>query len=216
MGQKISAKAARLNLTKGWSSLWFAEGDQYSKQLHEDLKIRSYVKEKLKMAGLDRVEIIRSLNSIVVNAYVARPGVAIGRGGEGIDILKKELKKRVKGDIEVKINEVKKPELSAQVIARNIADAIEKRQSPKKIMAMEKEKAIQGGAKGIKIKIAGRIGGAEIARSITTHEGPVPLQTLKADIDYSEEIAATANAGLMGVKVWVYKGERAANAEVEK
>ncbi len=204
---KMSAKAMRLGLSRSWNSLWYAEGKRYADQLHEDLKIKAYVKKKMSIAGLDKIEVVRSLNSLIVNVYVARPGVAIGRGGEGIDILKKELSKMVKADVEIKVNEVKKPELSANVIARSIADGIEKRQAPKKLMAIEKEKARQAGAKGIRIMVSGRIGGAEIARSIVAQDGPVPLQTLKADIDYAEEVASTANAGLMGVKVWVYKGE---------
>lgn len=206
MGQKISATALRLGINKTWNSLWYSEGTKYRDQLHQDLAIRKYITQKLSMAGLEKVEIARSMNSVVVTAYVARPGVAIGRGGKGIDEMKMELTRKYKVPIELKINEVKKSELSARVIARAIADGIEKRMAPKKLMEAEREKAIQAGAKGLKIVISGRIGGSDIARSINAKYGSVPLQTLRADIDFAEEVAETTTAGLLGVKVWIYKG----------
>lgn len=205
MSQKISATAMRLGNRNTWKSLWFATGKNYTEQLHQDIAIRDYMTKKLRAAGLEKVEISRSMNSLTVNAYVARPGVAIGRGGKGIDEIKKILNRKYKTPIDIKINEVKKPDLSARIIARNIADGIERRMSPKKLMEIEKEKAIQSGAKGVKIIISGRIGGREIARSIKTQEGSIPLQTIRADIDFSREVAATTNAGLYGVKVWVHK-----------
>ncbi|MFH1547178.1 MAG: 30S ribosomal protein S3 [bacterium] len=205
MGQKISATAMRLGIKGTWKSLWYAKGQNYTDQLHQDIAIREYMTKKLSSAGLEKVEISRSMNDVTVNAYVARPGVAIGRGGKGIDEIKKELTKKYKVPIEIKINELKKANLSARVIARSIADGIEKRMAPKKLMETEKEKAVQAGAKGVKIMISGRIGGSDIARSIKAQEGPVPLQTLRADIDFAEEVAATTNAGLYGVKVWVYR-----------
>ncbi len=205
MGKKMSATALRLGINKTWSSLWYADKKEYQKNLHQDLKIRDYIRKKLNAAGLDKVEILRSLNNVLVNVFVARPGVAIGRGGEGIDQIKKELSRLLQMPVEIKINEVKKAQLSARVIARNIADGIEKRQVPKKLMTKEKDAAMQAGALGVRIMVGGRIGGAEIARTISMKEGPVPLQTLRANIDFAEEVAQTANAGLMGVKVWVYR-----------
>lgn len=207
MGQKMSATAMRLGNRNTWKSLWYAGGKAYKEQLHQDIEIRNYITKKLSVAGLDKVEISRSMNNITVNVYVARPGVAIGRGGKGIDDLKNELMKKYKVPIDIKINEVKKADLSARVIARSIADGIEKRMAPKKLMEAEKEKAVQAGAKGVKIMISGRIGGNDIARSIKVQEGPVPLQTIRADIDFAEEVAQTTNAGLLGVKVWVYREE---------
>jgi small subunit ribosomal protein S3 len=207
MAQKMNANAMRLGVGKTWDSLWYADGEKYKNQLHQDIEIRKYLKEKLSMAGLDKIEITRSMNNLDVNVFVARPGVAIGRGGKGIDEIKKVLAKKYKTPIDIKINEVKKAELSARVIARTIADGIEKRMSPKKMMENEKDKAVQAGAKGVKIIISGRIGGSDIARSIKAQEGPVPLQTIRADIDYAEEVASTTNAGLFGVKVWIYKEE---------
>lgn len=207
MAQKINAKAMRLGVGKTWDSLWYADGSKYKDQLHQDIEIRNYLTEKLNIAGLDKIEITRSMNNVTVNVFVARPGVAIGRGGKGIDEIKKQLTRKYKTPIDIKINEVKKADLSARIIARSIADGIEKRMSPKRLMENEKEKAIQAGAKGVKIQISGRIGGSEIARSVKVHEGPVPLQTIRADIDYAHEVAATTNAGLFGVKVWVFNKE---------
>ena len=205
MSQKINAIAHRLNLTKDWKSLWYAEGKMYTEQLHQDLELRKMVAGRLSRAGLDKIEIARSLKKVVVNVYVSRPGVAIGRGGEEIDKLKSDVVKKFKINIDIKINEVKDPDLSARILARNIADGIERRQSPKRMMIAEKERAMQGGAKGVKIVVSGRVGGNDIARTITEKEGPVPLQTLRADIDFATEVAATVNAGLIGVKVWVYR-----------
>ncbi len=213
MAQKMSAIAMRLGSGKTWSSLWYAEREKYTQQLHQDISIRKYLTQKLSMAGLARVEIHRSMNNVTVNVYVARPGVAIGRGGKGIDEIKNELTKKYKIPIDIKINEVRKSELSARVIARTIADGIERRMSPKKLMETEKEKAIQAGAKGVKIVISGRIRGNDIARSIKAHEGPVPLQTIRADIDFAKEVASTANAGLLGVKVWIYKCDELEESE---
>jgi len=162
----------------------------------------------MKDAGLDSIKINKSLNKIEVIAYVARPGVAIGRGGEGIDALQKELRRLSKADVELKVREVKKSDLSARIVARSIADGIERRQPSKLLVQSAKEKVMQSGAKGLRIWVSGRINNASQARTVKATAGSVPAQTLRADVDYANEIAKTMDAGLMGVKVWIYKGEK--------
>ena len=157
---------------------------------------------------IDRVEINRFANKVEVIVYVARPGVAIGRGGEGIDKLQKELKRSTRADIEVKIREVKKADISASIIARGIADGIERRQPSKLLVQSAKEKAMMAGAKGLRIWVSGRINNASQARTVKVTAGSVPAQTFKADIDYAAETAKTIDAGLMGIKVWIYKGNK--------
>lgn len=205
MGNKINPTAARLGINKTWNSVWYADKKNFASELDADLKLRKAVRKALVQAGLDRINIYKYSNRIDIEAYVARPGVAIGRGGTGIDDLQKALKKMTKMEVEVKIKEVKKADLSARVIARNIADGIERRQPSKLLIAAAKEKAMLAGATGIKIQVGGRINNASQARKQKDSAGPVPLQTLKANIDYAEETAATTDAGLYGVKVWVYK-----------
>lgn len=203
MGQKMSPIANRLGFIKDWLSRWYSEGDEYVKQLHEDLAIRKYVSERMKIAGIDSIEIVRSLNKIDVNVYVARPGVAIGRGGEGIDLIKKELTRRLQSPVNVKINEVKKPELSARVIAQNVAEGMQRGQAPKRLMIAEKDKALQAGAKGVRIWVSGDFGIAKQSRTMKLSEGTLPLQTLRSDIDFATVSVGIRNEGLRGVKVWV-------------
>lgn len=205
MGNKINPVAARLGVNKTWNSVWYADKKNFATELEADLKLRKAVRKALVQAGLDRINIYKYSNRIDIEAFVARPGVAIGRGGTGIDDLQKALKKMTKMEVEVKIKEVKKADISARVIARNIADGIERRQPSKLLIAAAKEKAMLAGATGIKIQVGGRINNASQARKQKDSAGPVPLQTLKANIDYAEETAATTDAGLYGVKVWVYK-----------
>lgn len=207
MGHKINAHGFRLGVNKTWGSLWYAKGKNYIDNLHKDLKIREMVREKLNVAGLDNIAIRRSETSIEVDVFVARPGVAIGRGGTGLDTLKADLSKLEKKPVEIKINEVKKPDIAARVIARTVADGIEKRLPLKPLMENSKSKAMQAGAKGIKIWVGGRIGGASQARTVKISDGQVPLQTIKANIDYAEERAATKDLGIFGVKVWVFKAD---------
>lgn len=206
MGKKINAFSLRLGINKNWRSRWFAEKDVYTKTLLEDVRIRKFVMKDLRKAGLADVIIKRSPNMIEIIAYVARPGVAIGRGGEDIDNMKKRLQKILKRNLELKIKEIKHPDLSARIVARAIADGIEKRQPPKLLMISFKKKVMLAGAKGVKIQVGGRINGAAQARVLKMSDGSVPLQTIKADIDYAEEIAHSLEAGLLGVKVWIYKG----------
>jgi small subunit ribosomal protein S3 len=206
MGRKVNANAIRIGINKTWDSVWYARKNEYADVLAQDLKIKKIVREKMGDAGIDTVNIRRSLNNVEVEVFVARPGVAIGRGGEGIDVMQKNLSRIFKKEVEIKIREVKKADLSARIIARTIADGIERRQPSKLLVASAKEKAMMAGAKGVRIWVGGRINNASQARTVKVTAGSVPAQTLKADIDYAEETAKTLDAGLMGIKVWVYKG----------
>lgn len=208
MGRKVNANAIRMGLNKTWNSVWYAKKADYAKIFAEDMKIKKIVSEKMNDAGIDSIGINRTLNKVEVDVYVARPGVAIGRGGEGIDLLQKEISRMTKKEIEIKIKEVKKADLSAKIIARSIAEGIQRRQPSKLLVASAKEKAMMAGAKGVKIWVSGRINNASQARTVKADAGSVPAQTLKADIDYAEATAKTLDAGLMGIKVWVYKGDK--------
>lgn len=215
MGRKVNPNAIRMGINKIWDSVWYADKAQFPKIFAQDLKIEAKVRKTLKDAGVDQVKIMRSANKIEVLASVARPGVAIGRGGEGIDKLQKEMKNMTKMDIEVKIKEVKKADTSARIIARTIAEGIERRQPSKLLMLSAKEKAMMAGAKGLRIWISGRINNASQARTIKVTAGTVPAQTLKADIDFAMDTAKTLDAGLMGVKVWIYNGTKTDYQEEE-
>jgi small subunit ribosomal protein S3 len=208
MGRKVNANAIRMGLNKTWNSVWYAKKSDYAKIFAEDMKIKKIVSEKMNDAGVDSIGINRTLNKVEVDVYVARPGVAIGRGGEGIDLLQKEISRMTKKEIEIKIKEVKKADLSAKIIAKSIAEGIQRRQPSKLLVASAKEKAMMAGAKGVKIWVSGRINNASQARTVKADAGSVPAQTLKADIDYAEATAKTLDAGLMGIKVWVYKGDK--------
>jgi len=208
MGRKVNPNAIRMGINKTWNSVWYSPKAQFGEVLAQDLKIKKYVLEKMKDAGIDSVIINRAMNKVEIEVFVARPGVAIGRGGEGIDLLQKELKRMTKKDVEIKIREVKKADISARIIARSIADGVERRQPSKLLVASAKEKAMMAGAKGIRIWVSGRINNASQARTVKVNAGSVPAQTLRADIDYAQEVAKTMDAGLMGIKVWVYKGEK--------
>lgn len=208
MGRKINPVAIRMGINKEWNATWYSDKRNFPNIFAQDLKIEAKIKEAMKDAGVDKIEINRSANKVEIIAYVARPGVAIGRGGEGIDKLQKELKRTMKADIEVKIREIKKPDLSASIIARGIADGIERRQPSKLLVQSAKEKAMMAGAKGLRIWVSGRINNASQARTVKVTAGSVPAQTLKADIDYASETAKTMDAGLMGIKVWIYKGNK--------
>lgn len=205
MGRKINPIALRLGINKTWNSIWFEDNKvKYAAQLGLDIAVKKVLRETLAPAGLDSFKLSWYSDKLEIEIIVARPGVAIGRGGEGIDKLQKDVKKIAKRNVDIKIKELSKPDLSARVIARGIADGLERRQPMKLLVINFKEKAVQAGAKGIKIQVSGRINNASQARTIKDSEGAVPLQTMKADIDYAEEVAATSDAGLFGVKVWVY------------
>ncbi len=215
MGRKVNPIAIRMGINKGWNAVWYSDKKNFPRLFMQDLKIEAKIKETMKDSGIDRVEINRSANKVEVIVFVARPGVAIGRGGEGIDKLQKELRRTTKADIEIKIREVKKADISASIIARGIADGIERRQPSKLLVQSAKEKAMMAGAKGLRIWVSGRINNASQARTVKVTAGSVPAQTLKADIDYAEETAKTIDAGLMGIKVWIYKGNKTEVASEE-
>lgn len=209
MGQKVHPLALRLGYTKNWRSLWFAERGDYSRNIKEDYKIREYIKAKFIQAAVSMIVIERLADQIKVRIHTARPGVIIGRRGADIDRLRAELKDITKKDMDkiiVDIQEIKNPNLDAQLVAQSVCFQLEKRVAFRRAMKRAIETSRQSGAKGIKIRAAGRLGGAEMARTEKYHEGKIPLQTLRADIDYGFAEAKTTY-GLLGVKVWIYKGD---------
>jgi small subunit ribosomal protein S3 len=206
MGQKVNPIAFRLGFNKTWKSRWFSDAN-YKRYLLEDIKLRAFLEDKLKKAGVDTVEIERSANMIHFVITVARPGVVIGKGGSAIDDLNAELSKMANAKVKVDIREVDHPDLSARVIADAIARSIERRINYRRAMKQAMDKTMQAGAKGVKIMVGGRLNGAEIARREWAKEGAVPLHTLRSDIDFANERAQTTY-GTIGVKVWVYRGEK--------
>ena len=209
MGQKINATGFRVGVNKGWGSFWYAPKDQFAKLLHDDIKIKKFIREKIEPAGVNLVKIKRSMNKVIIEVRVARPGVVIGRGGAGIEELKKQLNKMIKGEVDLKVYEIKNPEIQARLIAENIKNQLTRRIVPKFAATREIENAKKSGiVKGIKIWVSGRIKGAEIARVEKFQWGSVPMQTLRADIDYAYVDAQVPNAGKQGIKVWVYTGEK--------
>ncbi|HHW00750.1 MAG TPA: 30S ribosomal protein S3 [Clostridiaceae bacterium] len=206
MGQKVNPHGLRIGIIKDWDTKWYASDKNFSEYLVEDFKIRKFIKEKLYLAGIARIEIERAANKIKINVHTAKPGLVIGKGGTGIEELRKQLVKMTGKNILINITEIKAPELSAQLVAENIASQLEKRISFRRAMKQAMSRAMKLGAKGIKTAVSGRLGGAEIARTEHYHEGTIPLQTLRADIDYGFAEADTTY-GKIGVKVWIYKGE---------
>lgn len=206
MGQKVHPYGLRLGIVKGWKSQWFADKKTYTDFLHEDFKIRKYIKKALAQAAVADITIERAANRLRIKIHSARPGVIIGRRGAEIDKLKEELQGITQKEIFIDIAEIKNPNISAQLVAENIAFQIEKRIPFRRAMKKAVQTAMQSGAGGIKIACSGRLGGAEIARREGYKEGKVPLHTLRADIDYGFTEALTTY-GLIGVKVWIYKGE---------
>ncbi|MFZ5987319.1 MAG: 30S ribosomal protein S3 [Bacillota bacterium] len=206
MGQKVNPHGLRIGIIKDWDTKWYASDKNYSEFLVEDFKIRKFIKKKLYTAGISRVEIERAANKIKVNVNTAKPGLVIGKGGAGIEELRKQLEKLTQKSVLINITEIKMPELDSQIVAENIASQLEKRISFRRAMKQAMSRAMKLGAKGIKTSVAGRLGGAEIARTEHYHEGTIPLQTLRADVDYGFAEADTTY-GKLGVKVWIYKGE---------
>lgn len=205
MGQKVNPIGLRLGINRTWDSRWFADAD-YAKQLHEDFKIREYLKKKLSIAGISRVIVERPAKKARITIHSARPGVVIGKKGQDIDVLKNELQKMTGGEVHLNIVEVRKPELDAQLVAESIAQQLERRVSFRRAMKRSVQSAMRHGAEGIRINCGGRLGGAEIARVEWYREGRVPLHTLRADVDYGTSTAHTTY-GACGVKVWIFKGE---------
>ncbi|MBX5483900.1 MAG: 30S ribosomal protein S3 [Myxococcaceae bacterium] len=205
MGQKVHPVGFRLGVIKTWDSKWF-EQKNYAKWLHEDLKIREFVKKTLGHAGVSRVEIERAANKVKVNVHTARPGIVIGKRGAGIETIKKDLQRFTSNEVFLNIVEVRKAETDAQLVAENIATQLERRIAFRRAMKKAIQTAMKFGAKGIRVSCSGRLGGAEMARYEWYREGRVPLHTLRADIDYGYAIARTTY-GTIGCKVWICKGE---------
>ncbi|MDK2799002.1 MAG: small subunit ribosomal protein [Clostridiales bacterium] len=206
MGQKVNPHGLRVGIIKDWDSKWYANDNAFADSLVEDFKIRKFIKNNLFIAGISKVEIERAANRVKINIHAAKPGIIIGRGGAEIDKLKQQLENLTGKKVAINIIEVKVPELDAQLVAENIAAQLERRISFRRAMKQAMGRAMKLGAKGIKTSVAGRLGGAEIARTEHYHEGTIPLQTLRADIDYGFWEADTTY-GKLGVKVWIYKGE---------
>ena len=206
MGQKVNPHGLRVGVIKDWDSKWFAGKKEFGDQLVEDYNIRKFVKKACFDAGVSKIVVERKQNKVYVTLYVAKPGIVIGKGGAEIDKLKAQLEKLTGRSVNVNIMEVKNPDTNAQLVAENIAAQLEKRISFRRAMKQVMGRAMRCGIKGIKTAVSGRVGGAEIARTEQYHEGTIPLQTLRADIDYGFAEAATTY-GILGVKVWSYKGE---------
>lgn len=215
MGQKVNPIGFRVGVIRTWDSRWYAGGDLYATQLHEDIKLRKYLKEKLKNAGVSKIEMERAAKKLKIIISTARPGVVIGKKGAGIDGLKEEIQKLTTNEVFVNIQEIRKPDMDAQLVAENIAMQLEKRVSWRRALKKAIAAAIRSGVRGIKVKVAGRLDGAEIARTEWYNEKSVPLHTLRADIDYGTAEALTTY-GIIGLKVWIYKGDILSAREVEE
>jgi len=206
VGQKVHPEGLRLGIIRDWDGKWYANKKIFASMLHEDVKIRKYIKEKLYTAGVSRVQIERAANRVRISIYASRPGIVIGRGGAEVEVLRKELETKTGKQVHVNIVEIKVPEIDAQLVAENVAAQIEKRAAFRRAMKQVVLRAMKQGAKGIKVACSGRLAGAEIARTEWYSEGKVPLHTLRADIDYGFCEAKTTY-GRIGIKVWIYKGE---------
>jgi small subunit ribosomal protein S3 len=206
MGQKVNPHGLRVGIIKDWDSKWYADKKNFNELLIEDYEIREYVKKSLFIAGVSKIEIERAANRIKLSIHTAKPGMVIGKGGSGVEALRKELEKMTKKNVIVNVEEVKVPELDAQLVAENIASQLERRVSFRRAMKQAIQRTMRSGAQGIKTSVSGRLGGADMARTEGYSEGTIPLQTLRADIDYGFAEADTTY-GKLGVKVWLYKGE---------
>ncbi len=205
MGRKVNPVGFRLGIVSDWESKWFAERN-YTTQLHEDIKIRNILMRELQRAGISRVEIERSANKVDVALYTSKPGIVIGKQGANVERIRNLLEKEVGKKVHLKIEEIKVPEIDARLIAESIAEQIGRRVAYRRAMKHSVQQAMRRGAKGVKIRLGGRLGGAEMSRTVTEMDGRVPLHTLRADIDYGV-VHAHTTYGRIGVKVWVYKGE---------
>lgn len=204
MGKKVSPISLRIGITRTWNSKWYAKRD-YKEKFLQDLAIRKFLENKLKEAGISNIEIVRSSGKIKVTIHTGKPGMIVGRGGENISALQKELMGRYNEQFEVNVQEVRKVEADAKLVAENIAQQVEKRFPYRRVAKMALEKAKEAGAKGIKVRIGGRLNGVDIARNETFTSGTVPLHTLRANIDYAHAEANTTY-GVIGIKVWIYHG----------
>jgi small subunit ribosomal protein S3 len=206
MGRKVHPIGFRLNVTRGWLGRWYAEGSQYREQLQQDFQIRALILGTTSKAGVSRVEVERFPGKVKVTVHTAKPGILIGRKGEGVKKIREGLQELVGKKVDLDIKEISAPDTDAYLVAHNIADQLERRIAYRRAMKRAIQQAMRQGAQGIKIEVAGRLAGAEMARTVWLREGRVPLQTLRADIDFSRAEALTTY-GRIGVKVWVYKGE---------
>ena len=206
MGQKVHPTGARLGIVKDWNSKWYADDNHFAEYLVEDQKIRKFLKKKEYEAGIAKIEIERTAKMVKVNVYTAKPGILIGKGGAGAETLKNDIKKLIGKEVNINVVEVKNVDLDATLVAENIAGQLERRISFRRAMKQCMQKTMKAGAEGIKTAVSGRLGGADMARTEFYKEGNIPLQTLRADIDYGFAEANTTY-GKIGVKVWIYKGE---------
>lgn len=211
MGQKVNPIGLRLGINKTWDSRWFSKKD-YSAKLHEDIAIKRFLKKKLHSAGVSRIVIERTAKKVNISLHTARPGIVIGKKGADIDKIKKQLSRFTKDEVSVNIVEIRKPEIDATLVAESVADQLERRVTFRRAMKRAVQSSMRLGAKGIRINCAGRLGGAEIARTEWYREGQVPLHTFRADIDYGVAKAHTTY-GVIGIKVWIYKGESSDSSE---
>ena len=206
MGQKVNPISLRLGINRGWDSVWFAKKREYGKFLIEDYKIREYIKKRVVNSGVSQVIIERTSKKCIVSIYTSRPGFVIGKKGSDVEKIKRNLSKISSTEVSLNIKEVKKPELNSYLVAENIAQQLVKRISYRRAMKRAMQSCIRLGAKGIKVSVSGRLGGNEIARTEWLRDGSIPSHTLRADIDYAEAEALTTY-GIIGIKVWIYKGE---------
>ena len=206
MGQKVNPNGFRLGISKKQNANWYAQGKDFSSNLIQDLKVREFINKRLKNSSISKVELERNADTFIVNIHTARPGIIIGKRGEEIENLKKKIEKIVKSTTQINIKEVKKPDLDAKILAEGVAQQLEKRVMFRRAMKRTVQSALRQSAKGVRIEVSGRLNGAEIARTEWYREGRVPLHTLRADIDYGTAEALTTY-GIIGIKVWVYKGE---------
>jgi small subunit ribosomal protein S3 len=206
MGRKVNPVGFRLGVSSDWESTWFAEKN-YTEFLHEDLKIREIIQSELTRAGVSRIEVERAANKVDVTLYTSKPGIVIGKQGSNVDRIRKLLENKVGRKVNVKIEEIKVPETDAHLVAESIAEQLQRRVSYRRAMKHAVQQAMRRGAKGVKIRLAGRLGGADMSREVKEMEGRVPLHTLRAQIDYAN-VHAHTTYGRIGVKVWVYKGDK--------
>jgi small subunit ribosomal protein S3 len=206
MGQKVHPTGIRLGIVKRHASVWYASGKDYARYLLQDMEVRELVKKKLAAASVSRVEIERPAQTAKITVFTARPGIVIGKKGEDVEKLRNELAAKMGVPVNISIEEIRKPDLDAQLVADSVAQQLERRVMFRRAMKRVMQNAMRQGAEGIKVQVAGRLGGAEIARTERYHEGRVPLHTLRADIDYATSEALTT-FGIIGVKVWIFKGE---------
>ena len=214
MGRKVHPIGFRLKVNKTWEGRWFAEGENYVNNLHQDFKLREIVRNQSTRAGVSRIEIERFPGKVKIIVHTAKPGILIGRKGENVKKLRKELESIIGKNIDLEIKEIKSPDLDAFLVAQNIADQLERRISYQRAMKRAVQQTMRQGGKGIRVEVSGRLSGAEMARTVNTREGRVPRQTLRADIDYSQ-VEALTTYGRIGVKVWIYKGDVLPEVEEE-